>query len=232
MNNSQIKEIVKEKYGQLASQTISHAEECSCGTDCGCNSDEITIMQDDYSKIEGYVPDADLNLGCGIPTEYANIKQGDTLLDLGSGAGNDAFIARRIVGEGGKVIGIDMTEKMVEKARQNCNNLGYDNVEFRFGDIENLPVDSEKVDVIISNCVLNLVPNKDLSFSEMYRTLKPGAHFCVSDIVMEGELPEQLKHSAELYVGCIAGALQKTDYLNLLSKAGFNNIEIKKEKSI
>ena len=189
-------------------------------------------MNDEYTHLEGYVADADLSLGCGLPTEFAGIKKGDTVIDLGSGAGNDVFVVRAIVGEQGKVIGVDMTKEMIEKAEQNNSKLGYTNVEFRFGDIEDLPLADNLADVVVSNCVLNLVPDKQKAFSEIYRTLKPGAHFCVSDIVVKGELPPELKKSAEMYAGCVAGAIQQEDYLAIIKEAGFINTEIKKTKVI
>jgi SAM-dependent methyltransferase len=189
-------------------------------------------MADDYTKLEGYHADADLGLGCGLPTEFAKIKEGDTVIDLGSGAGNDAFIARRFVGEKGKVLGIDFTEAMVNKARANAEKVGYNNVEFRLGDIEDMPVTSNYANVVVSNCVLNLVPNKHKVISEIFRVLKPGAHFSISDIVLNGELPAKWKEVAELYAGCVSGAIQKDDYLSIIKEAGFTNITLQKEKVI
>ena len=189
-------------------------------------------MQDEYDHLDGYVADADLGLGCGLPTEHAGIKKGDTVLDLGSGAGNDVFVARAIVGNEGKVIGLDMTEEMIDKAKKNNAKLGYKNVEFHLGDIEQMPFDNNIIDVVVSNCVLNLVPDKKKAFAEIYRILKPGAHFCVSDIVLKGELPAGLKKSAEMYAGCVAGALQQDEYLSIIKETGFANIEIKKTKVI
>jgi ubiquinone/menaquinone biosynthesis C-methylase UbiE len=182
--------------------------------------------------MEGYNPDADLGLGCGLPTEFAAIKKGDTVIDLGSGAGNDCFIARAETGETGRVIGIDFTPAMVTKARANAEKLGFSNVEFRQGDIENIPVSANTADVIVSNCVLNLVPNKKQVFSEIFRVLKTGGHFSISDIVLEGELPEALRKNAEMYAGCVAGAIQKNDYLKLIREAGFKNVVVQKEKPI
>lgn len=208
-NNQQLKEIVKEKYGEIASQSRSQNLSSCCGATSCCGDDVYNIMADDYSRLEGYNPDADLGLGCGLPTEFAKLKEGDTVIDLGSGAGNDAFVARRIVGDKGKVIGIDFTDKMVARARENAEKLQYNNVEFRLGDIEDMPVTSNKADVIVSNCVLNLVPNKHKVFSEIFRVLKPGAHFSISDIVLEGALPAKWKEVAELYAGCVSGAIQK-----------------------
>jgi len=229
---TKMKELVKEKYGNIASQEKKQNLTSCCGATACCADEIYNIMADDYSRLEGYNPDADLGLGCGLPTEFAKIKEGDAVIDLGSGAGNDAFIARRIVGEKGKVIGIDFTEAMVAKARENAEKLGLNNVEFRFGDIENMPVTSNKADVIISNCVLNLVPNKHKVMSEIYRVLKPGAHFSISDIVLDGELPGKWKEVAELYAGCVSGAIQKNDYLQIIDEAGFRNITLQKEKNI
>ena len=189
-------------------------------------------MADDYTKLDGYVADADLGLGCGLPTEFAKIKEGDTVVDLGSGAGNDAFVARSIAGEKGKVIGIDFTDKMVEKARINAEKLGYTNVEFRQGDIENMPLAGNIADVVVSNCVLNLVPNKKQAFAETFRILKKNGHFSVSDIVLVGDLPNGLKESAEMYAGCVAGAIQKDEYLSIIQQTGFSAITIQKEKRI
>jgi arsenite methyltransferase len=231
-NDAQVKEMVKQKYSEIALQEKTVNQSSCCGATGSCGDDVYNIMADDYTKLEGYNPDADLGLGCGLPTEFARIKEGDTVIDLGSGAGNDAFVARKIVGEKGRVIGIDFTEAMIEKARANADKLGFNNVEFRQGDIENMPVTTNKADVIVSNCVLNLVPNKHKVFSEIYRTLKPGAHFSISDIVLEGELPEKWKQVAEMYAGCISGALQKKEYLGIIEEAGFTNITVQKDKII
>jgi SAM-dependent methyltransferase len=227
-----VKEIVKEKYGEIAKSSSSCCGPTTC---CGSSENKIvgyTIMKDEYTHLDGYVAEADLGLGCGLPTEFAGIKAGDTIIDLGSGAGNDVFVARAIVGENGKVIGVDMTREMIVKAEQNNSKLGYKNVEFRFGDIEDLPLANNLADVIVSNCVLNLVPDKKKAFSEIYRVLKPGAHFCVSDIVIKGELHPELNKSAEMYAGCAAGAIQQDDYLSIIKDAGFINSEIKKTKII
>jgi arsenite methyltransferase len=229
----QVKETVKQKYSEIALQDRETNQSSCCGaTSVCCGDDVYSIMADDYSKLEGYNPDADLGLGCGLPTQFAKIKKGDTVIDLGSGAGNDAFIARHEVGETGKVIGIDFTPEMIERARKNAEVRGFNNVEFRQGDIESVPVTSNKADVIVSNCVLNLVPNKYKVFSEIYRVLKPGGHFSISDIVLEGELPEKWKKIAELYAGCISGAIQKKEYLAIIEEAGFTNIRLQKEKNI
>jgi len=236
MNTSEtsenLKQIVKEKYGQIADQSKEANESSCCGATCGCSTIDYTIMADDYSNLKGYVADADLGLGCGLPTEFALIKEGDTVIDLGSGAGNDAFVARAITGEKGKVIGVDFTEKMIHKARTNAEKLGFNNVEFRYGDIEKIPVTANTADVVVSNCVLNLVPNKVKAFTETYRVIKPGGHFSVSDIVLQGELPEQLRKSAEMYAGCVSGAIQKEEYLSIIKDSGFTNITIQKERKI
>jgi arsenite methyltransferase len=230
--HEEIKELVKEKYGQIAEQSKSVNEASCCGSACGCATVDYAVMADDYSSLPGYVADADLGLGCGLPTEFAMIKEGDTVVDLGSGAGNDAFVARSIAGESGKVIGIDFTEKMIEKARANASKLGLRNVEFRQGDIENMPLAGDTADVVVSNCVLNLVPNKKQAFKETFRILKAGGHFSVSDIVLIGELPQGLQQNAEMYVGCVSGAIQKDEYFNIIQEAGFKNIKIQKEKRI
>lgn len=226
--DKEIKNIVKEKYAEIATATMK----TSC---CGSSNKKViaySMINDDYSKLDGYIADADLNLGCGLPTEFAGIKEGDTVIDLGSGAGNDVFIARSIVGENGKVIGLDFTEEMLEKANHNNAKLGYKNVEFKLGEIEQMPFENETADVVVSNCVLNLVPDKHKAFSEIHRILKPGAHFCVSDIVIKGELNPELKKSAAMYAGCISGALQQDEYLGIIEQTGFINVEIKKTKRI
>ena len=229
----ELKSLVKEKYSGIALQSKSVNETSCCGATGCCDGDDVyNIMSDDYTKLEGYNPDADLGLGCGIPTAFAQMKEGDTVIDLGSGAGNDAFVARQAVTETGEVIGIDFSEAMIEKARANAEKVGYNNVEFRFGDIDSMPVTSNKADVIISNCVLNLVPNKHKVFSEIFRVLKPGGHFSISDIVLIGELPGKWKEVAELYAGCVSGAIQKTGYMNIIQEAGFNDVSIQKEKNI
>lgn len=233
-NDQQLKELVREKYSAIADQSRDQNLSSCCGaTSSCCGGDEVyNIMAEDYTNQEGYVADADLGLGCGLPTAFAQIKEGDTVIDLGSGAGNDAFIARRVVGEKGKVIGIDFTDAMIARARDNAEKLGYNNVEFRQGDIEAMPVTADKADVIVSNCVLNLVPNKAQVFKEIYRTLKPGGHFSISDIVLNGPLPAKWKEIAELYAGCVSGAIQKEVYMELIQQTGFENITIQKEKEI
>ena len=227
----QIKEIVKQKYSEIALQDKNTNMSSCCGAG-GCSTEVYNIMSDSYDTLEGYEPDADLGLGCGIPTEFAKIAEGDVVLDLGSGAGNDAFVARKLTGPSGKVIGVDFTEAMVTKARANAEKLKFHNVEFRYGDIEDLPLSDDTVDVVISNCVLNLVPNKRKAFNEIYRVLNKGGHFSISDVVLTGELPEGLQTAAEMYAGCVAGAIQKDRYIQKLEQAGFSNITIQKDKPI
>jgi arsenite methyltransferase len=227
----ELKEMVRQKYSEIALQDKdSNAASC-CGAS-GCTIETANIMTDDYSSLEGYNPDADLGLGCGLPTQFAKIKKGDVVVDLGSGAGNDAFVARAETGETGKVIGIDFTPAMIAKARENAEKLGYHNVEFREGDIEAMPLTANIADVVVSNCVLNLVPDKAAVIKEIYRVLKPGAHFSISDIVLKGTLPVKIQKAAEMYAGCVSGAIQKDEYLNLIEKHGFENIIIQKEKPI
>lgn len=232
MNPLDLKLIVKEKYSEIANQSGHQNQSSCCGGSACCDDVNHTVFSDDYSKLMGYNPDANLGLGCGIPTEFAKIKPGDTVIDLGSGAGNDCFVARAMVGESGKIIGIDMTEAMIEKARSNAKKLDFDNVEFRLGDIENLPVADNTADVVISNCVLNLVPDKEKAFSEIFRVLKPGGHLSVSDIVLRGELPPQIQQAAEMYAGCVSGAIKMDDYIEIMNKQGFKNITVHKEKEI
>jgi len=228
--NEELKQMVKEKYGEIAEKNSS----CCGPTCCGPTSKDVdyTIMQDDYSNLKGYVADADLGLGCGLPTELAGIEEGSTVVDLGSGAGNDVFVSRALVGESGKVIGLDFTKEMIDKANDNNRKLGYDNVQFQLGEIENMPIENDVADVVVSNCVLNLVPDKEKAFTEMYRIIKPGGHFCVSDIVLKGELPAGLQKSAAMYAGCVSGAIQQDEYLKILNEAGFINVEVKKTKVI
>lgn len=218
-----LKAQVREKYGQMAETNTS------C---CGASSGDCTDVSESYADVEGYTADADLGLGCGIPTEFARIQPGEHVIDLGSGAGLDAFVARRAVGEEGFVLGVDMTEAMIEKARGNADQLGYENVEFRLGDIEALPVEDDAFDLALSNCVLNLVPGKVQAFREIYRVLRPGGRFCISDIVSTGALPDAIREAAELYVGCIGGALPMDDYLNAIRDVGFTEVAIAKERLI
>lgn len=229
--DEQLKELVKQKYSEIALQDKETNMSSCCGSG-GCSTEVYNIMSDDYSNLDGYNPDADLGLGCGLPTQFAKIKKGDVVIDLGSGAGNDCFIARAETGEAGKVIGIDFTPAMIDKARENAEIRGFNNVEFRQGDIEKMPVTSNIADVIVSNCVLNLVPNKDAVFKEIYRVLKPGGHFSISDVVLVGDLPSSLQEAAEMYAGCVSGAIQKDVYLGLIKENGFQNITLQKEKAI
>ncbi len=225
-----LKKLVKEKYAVIADSE-------DCGANCCCGvvetaASDFTYFAEDYSKLGGYNPDADLKLGCGIPTEFAKIEPGAVVVDLGSGAGNDAFVARALTGETGRVIGIDMTEQMIEKARLNAEKLGYQNVEFRLGEIEAIPLENNSADVIVSNCVLNLVPSKQKAFAEIYRVLKPGAHFSISDVVLTQELPQGLQQAAEMYAGCVSGASLKSDYLKLITDQGFQGVLVQIEKPI
>lgn len=229
--DQELKEIVRQKYSEIALQDKDTNQSSCCGSG-GCSTEVYNIMTDDYSNLNGYNPDADLGLGCGLPTQCAKIKKGDTVIDLGSGAGNDCFIARNEAGDTGRVIGIDFTSAMIEKARVNAEKLGFNNVEFRQGDIEKMPVTSNIADVIVSNCVLNLVPNKDGVFNEIFRVLKPGGHFSISDVVLVGNLPDALRKDAEMYAGCVSGAIQKQVYLELIHANGFKNVTIQKEKPI
>ena len=226
-----LKDLVKQKYAEIALQDKTTNESSCCGSGC-CSTEVYNIMSEDYNEIAGYNADADLGLGCGLPTQFAKIKKGDVVVDLGSGAGNDAFIARHETGETGKVIGIDFTPAMIEKARRNNDVRGFNNVEFRQGDIENMPLTSNIADVVVSNCVLNLVPDKEAVIKEIFRVLKPGGHFSISDIVLEGHLPKKLKDAAEMYAGCVSGAIQKEVYMELIERNKFINISIQKEKKI
>lgn len=229
----QLKEMVRQKYSAIALQDKDTNASSCCGATSTCCGDSVyNIMSEDYDKLNGYNPDADLGLGCGLPTQFAKIKTGDVVIDLGSGAGNDCFVARQECGPEGKVIGIDFTEAMIAKARSNAEKQGFHNVEFRQGDIEKMPLTSGVADVVVSNCVLNLVPNKKEVFKEILRVLKPGGHFSISDVVLVGELPDKLKNAAEMYAGCIAGAIQKEEYLNLIRETGFTTVTVQKEKAI
>lgn len=227
----QLKEIVKKKYSEIALQDKETNMSSCCGAG-GCSTEVYNIMSEDYSTLKGYNSDADLGLGCGLPTQYAQIKKGDVVVDLGSGAGNDCFIARHETGETGKVIGIDFTPAMIDKARSNAEVRGFYNVEFRQGDIESMPITANTADVIVSNCVLNLVPNKDAVIKDIYRVLKPGGHFSISDVVLVGALPEGLRKDAEMYAGCVSGAIQKEVYMELIHANGFEQVTIQKEKPI
>lgn len=229
--NEQIKEMVRQKYSEIALQDKETNASSCCGAG-GCSTEVYTIMSEEYDYLDGYNKDADLGLGCGLPTQFAKIKKGDVVVDLGSGAGNDCFVARAETGESGKVIGIDFTEPMIEKARANAEKLEFNNVEFRQGDIEKIPITANVADVVVSNCVMNLVPDKPKAFAEVYRILKPGGHFSISDIVLTGELPERIRNAAEMYAGCVASAIQKQVYLEIIQNAGFANLTLQKEKVI
>ncbi|GJM34229.1 MAG: arsenite S-adenosylmethyltransferase [Saprospiraceae bacterium] len=225
-----LKSAIKESYGAIAKNDQTSG---CCGDTACCSTDGFSNMNVAYHQVEGYQEEADLALGCGLPTEVANIQEGDTVVDLGAGAGNDVFVARQIVGEKGRVIGIDMTPEMVVRALQNNQKLGFKNVEFLLGDIENMsPISTETADVVISNCVMNLVPNKESAFQEVFRILKTGGHFSISDIVYQGALPPDILEAAEMYAGCVAGASEKGKYLGIIKAAGFKNIQIKKERLI
>lgn len=232
MNAETIKKDIKRSYGEIAKRNIQ-AGCCSTEGDCCGTGETGNSMSEAYTNIEGYQSEADLSLGCGLPTETANMKEGDIVIDLGSGAGNDAFIARRIVGESGKVIGIDMTPEMVIRALQNNQKLGYRNVEFVLGEIENMQeIADNTADVVISNCVMNLVPDKEKAFKEVHRVLKSGGHFSISDIVYSGTMPKGILEAYEMYAGCVAGASEKDKYFGIIKNAGFKNIQIKKERII
>ncbi len=223
-----IKEAVKLTY----TAAVKNGSGCGCGPSCCSPEDTSSFLDENYEKVEGYQEIADYGLGCGLPTEIADIQKGNTVLDLGSGAGNDVFIARNQVGELGKVIGVDFTEAMIEKANENKSKLGFENVEFVLGDIEELPVTSQSVDVVISNCVMNLVPDKNKAYQEIFRVLKSGGHFSISDVVLNSDLPKGILEAAEMYAGCVSGALEKNEYLNVIENAGFQNLEIRKEHEI
>jgi arsenite methyltransferase len=220
VQEEKVRKLVREGYGKIA-----EAEKCGCG--CGSNVSENI----GYSSEElGSVPEgANLNLGCGNPVALASLKEGETVVDLGSGGGLDCFLSAKKVGEKGRVIGVDMTAEMLDKARDNCRRGGYKNVEFRLGEIENLPVADGTVDVIISNCVINLSPNKQRVFNEAFRVLKPGGRLMISDMVLLNELPETLKDSVQAYIGCISGAEMKSSYIKMLEKAGFKQVKIVEE---
>ena len=226
-----LKENVRRQYGAIARQAKATNASSCCGAG-GCSTEVYNIMTDDYTGLAGYAPDADLGLGCGLPTQFAGIRPGDTVLDLGSGAGNDCFVARHETGADGRVIGVDFTPEMVAKARENAGKLGFQNVEFRQGDIEELPVSDGMIDVVVSNCVLNLVPDKRKAFSEVMRVLKPGGHFSISDVVLVGELPEAIREAAEMYAGCVSGALQESEYLGIIHELGFEQVTVQKRKAI
>lgn len=232
MNANELKIIVQEKYGKIAEQSKQQNENSCCGATGCCSTIDYAVFSENYETLEGYTPDADLGLGCGIPTKFAGIQLGHYVLDLGSGAGNDCFVARAIVGNNGKVTGLDFTDNMLEKARIQAQKLGFTNVKFVKGDIEDMPLPSNMYDVVVSNCVLNLVPDKSKAFSHIMRVLKPNGHFCLSDVVLKGNLPEKLQKNAEMYAGCVSGAIDMQEYIGIIEKQGFKQITIHKQKKI
>ena len=232
-SNDQLRDMVRQKYAEIVTAPLSGC--CTSSSCCETGEqpeEDFSMIGDAYEGVSGYVADADLGLSCGVPVEHAGLQPGQTVLDLGSGAGLDVFVARNEVGETGHVIGVDMTAEMVAKARDNTEQSGFDNVEFRLGEIEHLPVLSDSIDVVISNCVLNLVPDKQRAFAEIFRVLKPGGHFCISDIVSSQALPEWLEGIAEAYAGCVAGAIPREDYLQLIQQTGFNQVTVASERRI
>jgi len=234
MDEEKIRKVVRDGYAKVAKGQSSCCGSSSASSCCGGTSSAKTISKSiGYSENEmAEVPaESNLGLGCGNPIAFASLKEGEIVLDLGSGAGFDCFLAAGKVGNTGKVIGVDMTPEMIERARRNANDGKFNNVEFRLGEIESLPVADGIANIIISNCVINLVPNKDRAFSEAFRALKPGGRLMVSDIVLNGELPEYIRKSASAYVGCISGAIQKNHYLTAIRKAGFGDIRIVDETS-
>lgn len=230
MDEKTIKSAVREKYGEIAKSASSCCgPACGCGTDAGISG--TIIMRDLYDGADKRMRElADLGLGCGTPAAFAELPQGGVVLDLGSGAGMDVFLAAKQVGPSGRAIGVDMTEAMISRAEANRAKLGITNAEFRLGEIEHLPVESSSVDRILSNCVINLVPDKNAAFREMFRVLKPGGKFTVSDIVSIGEIPETLRQDMLEWAGCVAGALDKEEYLSIVRSTGFTNLEISAEK--
>jgi arsenite methyltransferase len=226
-----LKEVIKERYGKIVEDSTADAGCCGITSSSCCGPSPSSCMADEYDpEIVNEFASANLGLGCGAPTKEAGIKEGMTVLDLGSGAGIDVFISSKYVGDTGKVIGLDMTEAMVKRARENAHTLGITNVEFHLGEIENMPIPSNSIDRIISNCVLNLVPDKSKAFAEIYRVLKPGGAFIVSDVVSTGTIPEEIRNNPDLWAGCIAGATDVKEYLNIIATAGFTNVEILKQK--
>lgn len=225
-----VKKEVREAYGKVA---LGKVNSC-CGNSSCCNPAETISKAIGYSESDiSAVPDgANLGLGCGNPTALANIKEGETILDLGSGAGFDCFLAANKVGVTGKVIGVDMTPEMLDKARSNAKKGGYTNVEFRLGEIENLPVADNTIDLIISNCVVNLSENKPRVISEAFRALKPGGRVMISDLVLDGELPANIREMVAAYVGCFSGAISKNDYVNIMNNAGFKDVQVVEESAI
>jgi arsenite methyltransferase len=231
VNTTDIRDTVRERYGKVAEVTGGEPSGC-CGSGCGCGT-TVSLEGLGYSaeQREAVPAGADLGLGCGNPLGHAAVKPGETILDLGSGAGIDAFLASRETGPTGRVIGVDMTASMLSRARGNAAKGGYPNVEFRLGEIENLPIADGTVDLIISNCVINLSPDKGRVFAEALRALRPGGRMVVSDLVLVAPLPESVRSSVEAYVGCVAGASTKEDYLAFMRRAGFERVEIVEEKA-
>lgn len=225
MSEENLKKTIREKYESVT-------DDCGCGTTSCCGDDELTNFADSYEGLEGYQEEADLGLGCGLPTKFANIQPGDTVVDLGSGAGNDVFIAMKETGEQGYVIGVDMVKKMIDKARRNAEKIDAHNVDFRLGEIEDLPIETDTADVVLSNCVMNLVPEKTKAFGEVYRILNPGGRFSISDIVHEGEMPDSLLEDADAYAGCVSGSLPKQKLLDIINDLGFENLTIESEKEV
>jgi arsenite methyltransferase len=230
MKEREIKRAVREGYARIAKQATSDYASKRC---CGSDLSEKISRQIGYTEedLQTAPPESNLGLGCGNPVAMARIKEGETVLDMGSGAGLDCFLASTRVGPGGKVIGVDMTTEMVEKARAQARKGGYTNIDFRQGDLENMPVADDYVDVVLSNCVINLVPNKTRAFKEAFRVLKPGGRLAVSDIVLTKELPDFVKSSTEAYIGCLAGAVMKEDYLETIRSVGFHDINVDDESS-
>jgi SAM-dependent methyltransferase len=231
VRNDEIKKVIKKKYSKVATSG------CGCGSKSSCCNTSPSAK--DISKSIGYteeeinsLSEANLGLGCGNPVALSSIKEGDVVLDLGSGAGFDAFLAAKKVGNTGKVIGLDITEEMIQKAKENAMRYGYKNVEFKLGDIENIPIEENSVDAIISNCVINLSPNKEKVFSEAYRVLKNGGKMFVSDIVLLEELTEERRSDEDLIAGCVAGALLKDDYITIIQNAGFKVMILSEDKEI
>ena len=231
VSEQELKANIRERYGKFATEGSS-----CCGPNCGCSTDNsletVSIMMNEkYTSVdEQIVEAADLGLGCGTPLAFADMTEGMTVLDLGSGAGIDVFLSAKKVGHTGKAIGLDMTDEMLKLARKNKAKLGIENAEFWKGEIEDMPVSSNSIDRILSNCVINLVPDKSKAFSEMYRVLRPGGKFTISDIVSIGQIPSDIRKDLELWAGCVAGALDRDEYLQIVRNAGFKNLVIAKEK--
>jgi len=228
MEEKEIKKFVKKRYSEIAKAGVSCCPSCECEPSLIDLGKRIGYSEEDLRN----VPEAsNMGLGCGNPVALATLKEGNTVLDLGSGGGIDVFLAAKKVGPKGKVIGVDMTKEMIKRAKFTAKKYGYKNVEFRLGEIENLPVEDNSIDVIISNCVINLSPDKEKVFLEAYRVLKTGGKIMISDLVTEGEIPEEIKKSFDAWAGCIAGALEKNEYLDTIRKAGFQRIKIVSESS-